>query len=584
MVRKDLTGKHFGEWDVLEYLGDRKYLCRCSCGTERAVAAYSLTSGKSKNCGNKSKHIVEGQKQFKDLTGKVFGELTAIEYEGNTYWKCRCLHGHETSVSWKHLNPESTCKTCRYDKVRKQKSIEEPIEGVRVSIHAAMLGSTFRDLTVIKDLGNDRWLCRCKCGVTREVRGYDLRHPFSDNAYKCKHAFNLGEKFGKLTVIGRKTGGICVCQCECGNIKEVRIGNLLNGSTTSCGCSVKLLYTRDEIIKVINNYKRENGIYPFPYDLSNLLNVGMTTVYNYIHDYGLESYVNTYYGSVAERDIAEHFKSKFKNVIIHDRKTLNGIELDIYLPDKRIAIEFNGNYWHSANIKGKRYHQEKSLKCAANGIQLIHIFEYEWADPKLKDKITSLFNRITGDVEVHYARNTLIKEITNSEALEFEDKNHLQGRANAEISLGLFNIKSNELLGIMTFGKPRFTDKYEYELVRMCYKLNTLVVGGSEKLFKYFLNNYDPSSIFTYCALSKFSGKTYINLGFKLCKDKPITDPNYVWVSNHSEEVITRYNSTKQKLLENGLGTPDMTEDEIMEALKYNKLYDSGNLRFEYWR
>lgn len=56
----DLTGKRFGRWLVLkkedDYItpaGDRytRYLCRCDCGTERAVLSTSLRNGRSTSCG-----------------------------------------------------------------------------------------------------------------------------------------------------------------------------------------------------------------------------------------------------------------------------------------------------------------------------------------------------------------------------------------------------------------------------------------------------------------------------------------------------------------------------------------------------
>ena len=52
----DLTGKRFGRWLVLKFVGKNKYknavwLCRCDCGTEREVTGISLRAGQSKSCG-----------------------------------------------------------------------------------------------------------------------------------------------------------------------------------------------------------------------------------------------------------------------------------------------------------------------------------------------------------------------------------------------------------------------------------------------------------------------------------------------------------------------------------------------------
>ena len=76
---------------------------------------------------------------------------------------------------------------------------------------------------------------------------------------------------------------------------------------------------------------------------------------------------------------ANRAKSIYSGIIIENDKTiLDGKELDIYIPDKHLAIEFNSDYWHREEQIGKYYHQEKSLACREKGIRLIHIFEYEW--------------------------------------------------------------------------------------------------------------------------------------------------------------------------------------------------------------
>ena len=129
----------------------------------------------------------------------------------------------------------------------------------------------------------------------------------------------------------------------------------------------------------------------------------------------------------------------------------------------------------------------------------------------------------------------------------------------------------------MTFGKPRFNNNYEWELIRLCWKAGVRVIGGAPKLFKYFKDKYNPTSIISYCDISKFNGKVYKKLGFEL---DGITEPTYVWVDNYTGEVLSRYQTMKHKLVEQGLGTEVQTEDEIMENLGYLKIYDCGNARY----
>jgi hypothetical protein len=278
--------------------------------------------------------------------------------------------------------------------------------------------------------------------------------------------------------------------------------------------------------------------------------------------------------------VVEYIKSFNLDIIQSDKTILNGKELDIYIPDKKIAIEFDGDYWHSAVFKHPTYHQEKTIACISKGIHLIHIFEYEWRNQEVRDKIKAYIKHLLDNsINKIYARNTEIKAVETAEAKEFIEKYHLQGYANAAVSLGCYY--KNELIGIMTFGAPRFNSNYEYELIRLCWKTDWLVIGGSNKLFSQFIKEYNPNSIVSYCDLAKFSGTIYLELGFETSKTE-VTKPSYVWIDSRNLTVYTRYQTQKQKLLDLGLGSLGDTEEEIMENLGYLKVYNSGNLRFHW--
>lgn len=65
-------------------------------------------------------------------------------------------------------------------------------------------------------------------------------------------------------------------------------------------------------------------------------------------------------------------------LVQNTRAILDGYELDIYIPELKLAIEFNGDYWHSTIHKDALYHYEKTRACEEKGIRLIHVFEWEW--------------------------------------------------------------------------------------------------------------------------------------------------------------------------------------------------------------
>jgi hypothetical protein len=65
--------------------------------------------------------------------------------------------------------------------------------------------------------------------------------------------------------------------------------------------------------------------------------------------------------------------SQYTNVIRKDRGILNGKEIDIYLPDYNIGIEFNGLYYHSNLFVDNNYHVNKSNLANEKGIKLNYI-------------------------------------------------------------------------------------------------------------------------------------------------------------------------------------------------------------------
>lgn len=198
-----------------------------------------------------------------------------------------------------------------------------------------------------------------------------------------------------------------------------------------------------------------------------------------------------------------------------------------------ILVEIDPTFTHNSSFTpfeynkpiAKNYHKLKSEVASKYNFRCIHIFD--WDD---KAKIVDL---LANNQEVIYARNCEIKEISKPICDKFLNDYHLQGTAKASIYLGLLS-DSGELLSVMTFGKPRYNKNYEYELIRYCAKAK--IIGGSEKLFTYFVKQYKPASVISYCDLSKFTGNTYIKLGFKLLRK---ATPSKHWYNVRTTEHYT---------------------------------------------
>lgn len=532
----ELEGKKFGLWEVLEYTGgiDKTWKCKCDCGTIANVKEFDLIHNKSTKCNNPV------HRNKKDLTGQTFGELTVQYYAGKMRWHCVCSCGNEKDILTRYLL-DGTSKSCGHDR-----NYHIVIKDITGNIYGSLevLGYTGK---------NNMWTCRCKeCGTIKDI------HRNSLVSGKVKSCGCLKEKMRVETLLQRY-----------GDTNTTRIDNPREEWQR------EVIENQDRFKLFLNTLGKDKSIT----ELAELLDITEPSLAKAIKRLNLTDLVrHTASGeSEIEKSLVNYIQSIYKgNIILHDRSILNGKELDIYIPDKKLAIEFNGNFWHSSEYKDIGYHQNKTIECAKKNIRLIHVFEYEWRDGEKRRIIQQLFHSILSDSIIYYGRNTKVQEIDGTIAKEFLTKYHLQGYASSNISLGCYI--NNELIGVMTFGKPRFSNEYEYELVRLCWKSGIKVIGGAAKLFKYFTENYKPNSIVSYCDISKFSGNVYTKLGFKT-QLSFITKPSYVWVNNHIG-VLHRYQTQKSELIKAGLGNNGHTEDEIMKNLGYFKIYNSGNLKF----
>lgn len=269
------------------------------------------------------------------------------------------------------------------------------------------------------------------------------------------------------------------------------------------------------------------------------------------------------------------------NIICNDRVILDGKEIDIYLPDYKIGIELNGNYFHSElSGKDKKYHIEKTKLANKKGIKLIHILESELLSNTeiIKSRILNLLHKTPNKI---FARKCIIQELSNKECKEFLTNNHLQGYTPATHNIGLFY--NNELVSLMTFGKRKITGKNTLELIRFCNKINTNVIGSASKLFKYFISKYKPEELISYADI-RWSGLNpedtlYNKLGFKLSH---ISQPNYWYVNKKSYlKLLHRYNFRKGNLIKKiDIFDPLKTEWDNMVINGYDRIWDCGNMVF----
>lgn len=289
--------------------------------------------------------------------------------------------------------------------------------------------------------------------------------------------------------------------------------------------------------------------------------------------------------STGERQLYEFLTEELNisenEIVLRDRKTFsNVIELDLYLPKYNVAIEYHGLYWHSVDSgdhdSNQNRHKDKYSMCQSKGIRLIQVFEDEWKEKS--DIVKSIIRNSLGmNAKTYYGRSTWVNWVETANAKEFMNQNHINGYSGSAYKVGLYDKKSKELISVMTFSKPRFSDKCDYEIVRFASKKGTSVVGGASKMLTFFLKQVGPSSVMTYADLRYGTGDVYNKMGFKYIGK---TEPGYFWFWNKNR--ISRYQTQKHKL-PNLLGDRfNAKESESVNMIKAGarKLYDCGHAKY----
>lgn len=303
--------------------------------------------------------------------------------------------------------------------------------------------------------------------------------------------------------------------------------------------------------------------------------------YDGFHDRCPICYPVTASTSISEIEISNYIKELGFDVVNRDRNILDGKELDIYIPSKNIAFEFDGLYWHNLfNCHGdKNYHLNKTELCKSKNIQLIHIFEDEWLFKK--DLVKSVIENHLGVYDhTIYARSCTVKKIEDDSYMHFLDSNHLQGKVLSSINYGLYY--NDELVSLMTFGSYRKvtgleSKDNEYELLRFCNKVGYHIPGAASRLLKHFIKDYNPDKLISYADRRWSQGKLYEALGFRFIKS---TVPNYWYIIGNKRE--HRFNWRKDQLSNKlKIYKDDLSEVENMKLNGYHQIFDCGSLLYE---
>ena len=282
--------------------------------------------------------------------------------------------------------------------------------------------------------------------------------------------------------------------------------------------------------------------------------------------------------SAAEIEIKEWFESLGLKVNKYKfAERAGGIEIDVYLPDLKVGIEYCGLYWHNEESPTPRpigYHSHKLAKANRDGIRLITIFQDEWRDRKeqVKGFLLSVVHKNSRKL---FARKTQLRSLSKEEARAFMNLHHIQGATRFDASFGLFF--GDELLGAVsgsTHHRPG--KKATYVLNRLAFKNDVAISGGSSRLLKALISYARSQGFKTITSWSDnrwSEGKVYDQIGFKL--DGKLKD-DYSYVDG--QDRISKQSCQKKFLIVKGaIGS---TESEMAKSLGYKKIWDCGKKRW----
>jgi very-short-patch-repair endonuclease len=244
--------------------------------------------------------------------------------------------------------------------------------------------------------------------------------------------------------------------------------------------------------------------------------------------------------------------------------------IDFYIPEHRLAIEFNGDFWHSEGNRHitKTYHKERTEACAAQGIQLIHVFASEWEGNKERIAAYILAKVQPPKIKLHARQLCLV---TNPPAAqEFFNNNHIQGWTAGTV-YALVD-KQEVIQSAVIIGRHHRTGMANV-LRRFASRKDVRVRGALSRLSAAACAEH--GSLISWVDLRWATPAGYLAAGWK-AEEK--LAPDYWYWDDRARKRIP-----KQSRKKSVAGTPtDVTEWEHARAQRLWKVYDCGKIRLTY--
>lgn len=541
-VTKDLAGQKFGFLTVLgpaPVSGDRKkWSCVCVCKKETYVPTSKLKDGSTKSCG-----CMKGKMPS---AAKIKGQNLYFEKVRQNLWEKISRRVEELGYKLQ-TNLDEFLESCKNAKRSEQ---------VLFSLECKN-GHAFRT----------RWSCfkknKCPhCSMTAKKTPEAMRVELEKKGWQFISF--VGEYKNKYSTIS--------CICKKGHAVTKSYNMMMSAGCIHCQKENQIV----PFEKTLGLIEKENYLVisapEWPYDsLTGFLlqcpkgHKYITTRHAWVSD-GTRCTVCA--KSINESKGELEVKNALLELGIKAEKYNEGnFEIDVYLPEYKIGIEFNGIYWHStARVKNTNVHKHKYLTARNMGIKLIQIWEDEWYQKK--DIILSLIlSKIPNRSDKYFARSCEVIDVPFKQATAFLNENHLQGAGGNNLLKAVGLQHKDRLLMLATVGMhQRQGHEGKNVLTRVCYAKNVRIVGGMERLLHYL-----PRPLITWSDNRYSDGNLYRACGFRIEKELP---PDYCYVKGGKRISKQSLRKTEEEKKVN------KTEKELRDEQGYHRLYDAGKIRW----
>jgi len=445
---------------------------------------------------------------------------------------------------------------------------------LNVKIYNYNIHDEFQNKAILLNIFNQAGRC------INTVANMFNTHPATIKKYLLQHNI-IQLRVSKSTIDLLNNKDWLIAQHHTNNISLIDLSSKLQITTTTLK-----KYLRKHNIYAIPKYYQSIDVYTLLNDanwlkdqhhnqqrtaceIADELGVHSCTVGVQFKWFGIE--VVSFARSRAEKEIVEFLKSNINNeILLNVRNIIPPKELDIYLPELKLSIEYCGLFYHNDAHLFKSYHYDKLKQCNSLGIRLITIFEDEWLLKQniVKDKLLHILHN-TNQHNIP-ARKCKVVSLTTIEKNNFLNAYHIQGSGSGSINYGL--LYNEELIAAITFIKKQ---NGIYELNRYATSCN--VPGGFSKLLSHFEKNNTYSQIITYADLRWSEGKLYEKIGFTKIHT---TGPIYEYIIKGVRVHRSLY---ARKHLPKKLGDkfdPNLTEFENMDNAKIGRIWNCGLIKY----